>query len=211
METNDFDDVLTLVLLATQKSVNLVSVTINCGIDKQVGLIKAILQKLGREDVKVGASNMPNKGNSPEISPIHFRVMPNFHAQQPNGYAEAVIHNSLMQYPDLFILTGAWMANIVKPENQLDKFKGKDKVRTFNFGCDPDTAKYVLNSKQIQKRMLVSKNVCHGTAYDRAFHAEMQQIKSSNIGFNTLVEFMAEYLTKKEEKMLHDPLMMFRR
>ena len=83
--------------------------------DKQVGLITAILRKLGREDVTVGASNMPNKGNSSEISPIHFRVMPAFKERKPDGSTESILHKSLTQYPDLLILTGAWMLRYVLP------------------------------------------------------------------------------------------------
>lgn len=43
----------------------------------------------------------------------------------------------------------------------LDKFKGKETVRTFNFNCDVAAADYVLKSQNIGTILLVGKNVCH--------------------------------------------------
>jgi hypothetical protein len=43
----------------------------------------------------------------------------------------------------------------------LKKFKGKETVRTFNFNCDVMAADHVLKSKNIDKVLLVGKNVCH--------------------------------------------------
>lgn len=52
-------------------------------------------------------------------------------------------------------------ANIIPEEKQLKKFKGKTYVRTFNFCLDVDSALNVLNSKNVNKILLVGKNVCH--------------------------------------------------
>lgn len=46
---------------------------------------------------------------------------------------------------------------------ELDKFKGKNTVRTFNFNCDVAAADKVLKAdeKHISHIVLVGKNVCH--------------------------------------------------
>lgn len=46
-------------------------------------------------------------------------------------------------------------------ENPLDKFKGKQTVRTFNFNCNVNATDSVLRSKNIGTILLVGKNVCH--------------------------------------------------
>lgn len=61
---------------------------------------------------------------------------------------------------DYLIMNGGFVGcNIVK--NPLEKFKGKEVCRTFNFNCDVLATDKVLKSKNIEKIMLVGKNVCH--------------------------------------------------
>lgn len=51
--------------------------------------------------------------------------------------------------------------NIVKPEDELEKFKNKIFMRTFNFNMDAESAYKVLTSKNVAYIYLISKNVCH--------------------------------------------------
>lgn len=51
--------------------------------------------------------------------------------------------------------------NIMK--NPLEKFKGKQTVRTFNFNCDVNATDRVLKNKNIGTILLVGKNVCHNS------------------------------------------------
>lgn len=65
---------------------------------------------------------------------------------------------------EVLVMNGGFVgSNIVAPEHQLDKFKDKTHVRTFNFNCDIDATERVLKSteQQIKKIVLVGKNVCH--------------------------------------------------
>lgn len=61
---------------------------------------------------------------------------------------------------DCLVMNGGFVGcNIMK--NPLDKFKGKQVVRTFNFNCDIIATDTVLKSKNIGTIILVGKNVCH--------------------------------------------------
>lgn len=65
---------------------------------------------------------------------------------------------------DILVMNGGFVgSNIVSITDQLDKFRGKETVRTFNFNCDVEAASAVLKSteQQIGKILLVGKNVCH--------------------------------------------------
>lgn len=67
-----------------------------------------------------------------------------------------------MHHIDWLVMNGGFVgSNIASYE--LDKFRGKEVVRTFNFNCDVKAADYVLRStdQQISHIVLVGKNVCH--------------------------------------------------
>lgn len=71
---------------------------------------------------------------------------------------------------DLLVMNGGFVGcNIVKPEQELKKFKGKDTVRTYNFNCDALATDQVLRSteQQIGQIVLVGKNVCHDSRNTR--------------------------------------------
>lgn len=60
------------------------------------------------------------------------------------------------------VMNGGFVgSNIVPPESQLSKFKGKKFVRTFNFNIDINSTDAVLKSENIDNIILVGKNVCH--------------------------------------------------
>ena len=59
---------------------------------------------------------------------------------------------------EYLVMNGGFVGcNIVK--NPLEKFKGKQVVRTFNFNCDVKATDSVLKSKNIGTVLLVGKNV----------------------------------------------------
>ena len=65
---------------------------------------------------------------------------------------------------DMLVMNGGFVGSNIVPENeQLDKFKDKKVIRTFNFNCDVIAADAVLKSSlnQIGGIILVGKNVCH--------------------------------------------------
>lgn len=103
--------------------------------------------------------------------------------------ADYVINNKL----ELLVANGGYAgSNIVPKDLQLKKFKGKEKVRTYNFNLDVNSAIIVLNSKHINKIILVSKNVCHNMMNTRTILHEDNFIKKYNLD---------------DRKRLHDLLM----
>lgn len=65
---------------------------------------------------------------------------------------------------DLFVMNGGFAGhNVVKTSDELQKFKNKTTVRTYNFNLDISaTHKFLsLSENQVRKTILVGKNVCH--------------------------------------------------
>ncbi len=61
---------------------------------------------------------------------------------------------------EYLVMNGGFVGcNIV--QNPLEKFKGKQSVRTFNFNCDVKETDFVLRSRNVRNIILVGKNVCH--------------------------------------------------
>jgi pyrimidine-specific ribonucleoside hydrolase len=108
----------------------------------------------------------------------------------------------------IFVQGGFAGANCVPPENQLAKFKGLYTCPTFNFSSHIQGAKALLDSSNIRSRYLVSKDVCHGVAWDREFHkVALKYKKNCSPIWDLLLDAMGSYLSKKSEgKLLHDPL-----
>ena len=79
------------------------------------------------------------------------------------GGALTLVANYIKRHHiELLVMNGGFVgSNIVK--TPLNKFKGKETVRTFNFNCDVDATDYVLRSskERISNIILVGKNVCH--------------------------------------------------
>lgn len=60
------------------------------------------------------------------------------------------------------VMNGGFVgANIVPIRKVLPKFAGKSEIRTFNFNCDVDATVSVLESSNIDRIVLIGKNVCH--------------------------------------------------
>ena len=92
----------------------------------------------------------------------------------------------------LIIANGGFVgSNLVN--NPLDKFKGKEFMRTYNFNLDVNSTISVLNSNNYDKLYLIGKNVCHN---------KRNTIRS--IWKET--EFINKYQLN-ENKKLHDLLM----
>lgn len=101
-----------------------------------------------------------------------------------------------MHHIDWLVMNGGFVgANIAAYE--LDKFKGKQTVRTFNFNCDVNAADAVLKAdeRHIGYIMLVGKNVCH----------DIRNTRSGIWNGDEYRELFSEYHVK-DEKRLHDML-----
>ena len=72
METQDPDDFLCLLFLASHPRVRLKAVTLVPGSQEQVGLVRWALERLGVANVAIGAGNIAHE--KPSVSPWHWRA-----------------------------------------------------------------------------------------------------------------------------------------
>lgn len=101
-----------------------------------------------------------------------------------------------MHHIDWLVMNGGFVgSNIASYE--LDKFQGKEVVRTFNFNCDVKAADYVLRStdRQLSHVVLVGKNVCHDIRNTR-----------SGIWSDKKYERLFDTYRVKDKKRQHDLL-----
>jgi len=227
METGDPDDVMTLCFLISHPQIELRAVTIMLGTDEQVGLVKSILQQA---NIKIPVGSFSPNSPKKVVSNFYYNWLGNFTPQKPDNEGFEVILKTLTAYPDLQILTGAPMRNFSKiaqtlvcerwvaqggfagdnvvPENyRLEKFKGKITCPTFNFNGDYKTAFALLENPNIKRRMLISKNVCHGIVYDMEMHQVFARVENKSLGLNLIYKGMEKYLAiHPEGKKFHDPL-----
>jgi len=117
METADPDDVFALALLATHPRSNLQAVTIHPGGRDQVGLVKHVLNLLGKPKIPVGVGNP--KGDKPRVSQFHYDWLGRVPDQAPDGTAVDVIHDVItpprgISYEprEFHLVTGAALTNI---------------------------------------------------------------------------------------------------
>jgi len=232
METADPDDVLTLCFLAGHPKVNLIGVVITPGTYDQVALVNHVC-KLLEISIPIGA----RKPNHPKdcVSAFHYKWLgKNFERVEPTGLGGDVLKTLHDQYNDLKVLSGAPLGNIydylnennnkldeivvqggfagdnlVAEEDCLEKFKGKTFCPTFNLGGDKTAALYITEDiwYQFHKQYYVSKNCCHGLAYDKNFHEKVKQYKDNNTGLKMVYAGMDIYLKDHPNgKLFHDPL-----
>ena len=231
METRDPDDVLTLCLVATHPDVRLRGVTVNPGTPAQIGVVRHLLQRTGREDVRVGART-PNADRE-AVSPFHRTWLGALPSAEPDSLAHDLLAELLTQWPEAVLLTGAplhnmrlllnhhpdvmiqrWVAqggfagdNLVPPHLRLPEFEGMTSCLSFNFNGDKKGAQLALGSARIHRRDLVSKNVTHGLIYDASLHARLAPHRTATAGLALIHEAMGHYLAENPAgKMLHDPL-----
>jgi len=230
METGDPDDVFALALLATHPRSNLIAVTLYPGGPDQVGLVRHILDRLGKPNVPVGA-NHPKSGKQ-RVSKFYYNWLGRFGLVEPQGPTTEVIRNALRNFPDAHLVTGAALTNIAKasnelgpnffrewtgqggfagdnivpPEHRLAKFEGRVTCPTFNLSGDIKAAKELLcggSFSPIDYRKLVPKNVCHGVFWDPEFNARIPN--GAHPGLDLIKEGMSFYFTRHPNgKALHD-------
>jgi pyrimidine-specific ribonucleoside hydrolase len=229
METSDPDDVLTLCILATHPAVILRAATVTPGSRAQVGLVRHVLDRLGKKDTPVGSRRPDHPKEC--VSEFHYVWLGRPSPMSPDGLGSCVLQDILHSHPDTVIVTGASLGNIsallatgvtlqsifiqggfagdsvVPEEFRLEKFRGKETCATFNLNGDIPAAKDVLSNERVLERHLISKNVCHGVVYDSAMHERMMAVENPNPGFAMMREGMVKYLAKHPAgKAFHDPL-----
>ena len=116
METADPDDMFALALLATHPRSNLVAVTIHPGGRDQVGLVKHILNILGKSNIPVGVGNP--KSDKQRVSQFHYDWLGRVPDQDPDGTATEVIRHAFDNTNDIHLVTGAALTNISDAANE---------------------------------------------------------------------------------------------
>jgi pyrimidine-specific ribonucleoside hydrolase len=229
METSDPDDVATLCFLCYHPEINLGAVTVTPGTLDQVGLVKGFLRRC-HKDIPVGS----RKPDHPKdcVSGFfrkHYKVEP----AKPDGLGHDIISSFFKAGEGRILLTGAPLGNprealekhddfeiarwvgqggfagdsVVPEEFRLDKFRGLETCPTFNFNGDRKGATLMLESPCVRSRQLVSKNVCHGMAYDINMHEQVSKPAFCVPAFCVFQELMEDYLSNHPQgKLFHDPL-----
>jgi inosine-uridine nucleoside N-ribohydrolase len=230
METSDPDDVMTLAILACHPHARLVGVTATPGGRDQYDLIKHVLGLLDKSYVPVGVFD-PDR-TKPSVSEFHTWLGTIPPSSEAPRYARHVLNAVIREHPDAIFLTGGPLKNygayagfrffevwvgqggfagdsVVPPEHRLPKFAGRETCPTFNFNGSVSAAKAIFVDSRIRDRVLVSKNVCHGLAWDREFHDRVGSLAHRTPGLELVYDGMSKYLNKRPEgKLLHDPLAM---
>lgn len=226
LETSDPDDVLTLCFLATHPKVDLRAVTLFPGGQDQVGVVRHVLNLVGRGDIPVGAGT-PKK-DAPRVSEFHFRWLGTVPPSKPDGSAVEIMLDAI-ERGATDLLTGAALTNVfqafnarrngrffvtwtcqggfagdnvVPAPNRLAKFAGRLTCPTFNLNGDREASKFLTQTPEIKFKRFVTKNVCHGVFYDPAMH---ERIPATHEGLRLLKEGMDVYFRRRPEgKALHD-------
>lgn len=230
METADVDDVCALCLLCYHPSVSLRGVTVTPGSRKQVWAVRQILKMCGHAHVGIGSYNRDHPRDCVSGPIIKF-FGGSVGEDEPDADGWYGMERVLHDFPDTVLVTGAplcnakawlertaqriklWVGqggfagdNVVPPEDRLKKFEGLTTCPTFNFNGNPKGALMMLASDRVGRRLLVSKNVCHGVVYDKRMHDCLKATSNPSPAFQTMMAFMDGYLATYGIKAFHDPL-----
>jgi inosine-uridine nucleoside N-ribohydrolase len=228
METGDPDDFITLLFLLGHPMVHLKAVTVIPGTPDQIGFIRYVLNRFGRNDLPLGAFNINAK---PALSKFHLKIYEDpsitestdaldgsdvllSHCDEqtilicggPLKNVAKAIQTGRFKLGRLVAQGGFAGDNIIPEEKRLNKFNGKITCPTFNLGADIKSAQIVLDYNGIKEKFFVSKNVCHGVLYTINTHQQLEKIKDQSQSLQEMYHVMSVYLKKRGEKAFHDPL-----
>lgn len=227
METSDPDDFLTLLLLLGHPRVRLRGVTVTPGTPAQIGLVRRALSWFAA-DIPVGAFNIDHPKEC--VSAWHYHAYGPVPPSRDAAPGPQLLRDLCDERTTL--LTGAPLRNlgaalragglrlgrlvaqggfagegVVPTEQQLAKFRGRVTCPSFNLNGDPAAVLLTLHAPEIGARRFVSKNVCHGVAYDAALHQRVAERKGQSRSLALIHQGMEHYLRKHPQgKLFHDPL-----
>jgi pyrimidine-specific ribonucleoside hydrolase len=164
IETGDPDDLWTLALMATHPRIDLLGVTVFPGGRDQIGLVRKVLNLLGKKSVLIGAN--VKQDTKERVSPYYSKWLGDIKQSDPDMSLLDVFkitkgHNLLTggplsnvefmrkSSPDKIFhhwtCQGGFVGNNIIPEKDaLEKFRGMDCVQTFNLNGDPKGAANLL-------------------------------------------------------------------
>jgi len=228
-ETGDPDDMFAIAYIVSRPEWELVGLTVNPGSVQQIKTMQALCRELQVSPL-IGSFNLSHpKARSAGIwldicdiskcsgvtdgtgDEVYARLISNYGSRlliisgAPMKCMEQFFRNNPNAEVDLWVAQGGFAGdNIVPPEHRLKKFQGMTECPTFNFGGCRGTMGLLENSN-IKKKILVSKNVCHGVIFNQSVLGLYSP--GENIGLNFIYRGMQKYLAKKASgKKFHDPL-----
>lgn len=118
--------------------------------------------------------------------------------------------NYLMKNPDIEInkltMQGGFLPyNLYTPTIQLEKFKNKTEVSTYNLNGAREESEFLINKAKIKERRFISKNICHTIIYDRERHEWIKNASIKTRSQELFIKGMNLYLKKHISKKFHDP------
>ena len=204
---------------------NIKAIVISPGHEDQVAVAKFILNRLGLT-IPVGVSK-PDKTKS-SSGGSHYKILERYKfakEAKEDGLGWDIINSVYHENMELITIgpptnTGGFLFgndkifkkitmqggflpySLYSPQNILDKFVGKNTIRTFNFGGDTRSTNIILE-RNCHERRIVGKNVCHTVVCDKE---KLKNFKPHNDAAKLFVEFLTLHLDKKEGKAMHDPI-----
>jgi len=228
-ETGDPDDMFAIAYIVSRPEWELVGLTVNPGSVQQIKTMQALCRELEVSPL-IGSFDISHQKASSRGIWLDMCDISNY-SGVPDGSGEEVYTRLISDYGSrLIIISGApmkcmgqffknnpdaeidlWVAqggfagdNIVPPKHRLKKFEGMTECPTFNFGGCQEAIN-LLENTNIKKKILVSKNVCHGVIFNRSVLD--LYTPGENIGLNFIYRGMQKYLARKSGgKKFHDPL-----
>jgi hypothetical protein len=169
---------------------------------------------------------------TPHVSAFHYKV----YGEECRrwGFGATVKGHELLSWlvndhPELTVVTGAppkilgawhpdqklkrWVMqgcfagdNLVAPADRLPKFAGKTTCPSFNPGGAHKETLELLASDRIERRLFVSKNVCHGVVWTPAMQWDLEVLATTmRPGLETMIHGLNRYLEDKGRgKAMHD-------
>lgn len=225
IETGDPDDLWTLALVSTHKDIDLIGVSVYPGGTDQIGLVKTVLNLIGRSDIPVAAN--VKRDDKSRVGKYYSKWLGDIKPQEPDldllelfkltrecdllscgplGNIDFIASKHLE--PDLFknwTCQGGFVGCNIMPEDKtLDKFKGKETVPTYNLNGKPEASKRLLQDLRFDSVYMVGKNVCHGFFLT---YEEVKKYYGVNNGLNVMIDGLKSYCEKHEDgKAMHDIL-----
>lgn len=228
---HDPDDFFALCYLFSA-GVDIKAIFITPGDESQIAVVKFILQILNKEHVQIGVPELGRRKEKP--TNIHKNMLDKYNFPYFSGDVKLSkdLFNELFEEENLeFFCCGPlknlniWAQdnkNIIfkratmqggfigyaihgLPVTEIDKFKNKIKVPTFNLnGCKSGALAFL--GMPIKDRRFVGKNVCHTITYNTEIHKYVKSIPARNRASELIREGMDfRFKSNPGGKVFHDP------
>jgi len=227
METGDPDDVLALVFLLGHPRIMLEGVLVTKGSPEQIGLVRHVLGMFGRGDLPVGAFDIEttSRPNLAWYRNVYGDFSPSRDAETgptllagicgpettlisgaPMENIAAALNDPAFTCGKLLAQGGFCGANLVPPERQLEKFRGRIACPSWNLDGNRGAAKAVMRTKKLGPQYYVAKNVCHGVEHNSEIQARLEEVRHKSPTLGHLCEVLGIELKRGKRRRLHDVL-----